>query len=285
MSRAVSSLVGLLLGRVRSIVAVLILAILSSGCGGADSGGADSTDSAPATTNTGSAVSTTTTPRPRTAARWESLTTLSSEGAEPKLALALAPEMIQWRLRWTCESGALRIETTPPPRKPRPLVDASCPGKGEAISTLGGSVDLSVEASAPWSAVVDQQVDTPLAEAPLAEMSTAPVLVEGAFYDLEKEGSGTARLYQLDGGRRVLRFEDFSVSQNTDLFIWLSEAPSPKTSAEAVAAPKVVLGELRATLGNQNYEIPPEVPTDRIRSIVIWCQPVAVAYSAAALVR
>jgi hypothetical protein len=36
-------------------------------------------------------------------------------------------------------------------------------------------------------------------------------------------------------------------------------------------------------VGNQNYEVPPDVPTERIRSIVIWCEPVSVAYIAAPL--
>ncbi len=50
-----------------------------------------------------------------------------------------------------------------------------------------------------------------------------------------------------------------------------------------MAAPKVDLGNLKSTLGDQNYEVPADLPTDRIRSIVIWCEPVHVAYSGAAL--
>jgi hypothetical protein len=74
------------------------------------------------------------------------------------------------------------------------------------------------------------------------------------------------------------------VAQNTDLFVWLSEARQPRTSAEAVGAGRVSVGNLKSTLGNQNYEVPPDVPTERIRSVVIWCEPVAIAYSAAILV-
>lgn len=47
--------------------------------------------------------------------------------------------------------------------------------------------------------------------------------------------------------------------------------------------PKVSIGNLKSTVGNQNYEVPPDVPTERIRSIVIWCEPVSVAYIAAPL--
>ena len=73
------------------------------------------------------------------------------------------------------------------------------------------------------------------------------------------------------------------MAQNTDLFVWLSEAAAPKTSADAVGAPKVDIGNLKSTLGNQNYEVPADLPTERIHSIVIWCEPVHVAYSGAVL--
>ena len=49
------------------------------------------------------------------------------------------------------------------------------------------------------------------------------------------------------------------------------------------AGPKVSIGNLKSTLGDQNYEVPSELPTDRIRSIVIWFEPVSVAYIAAPL--
>jgi len=77
--------------------------------------------------------------------------------------------------------------------------------------------------------------------------------------------------------------EEFEVSSNTDLFIWLTDAPEPHTSAEAVKAKRVVLGNLKSTLGNQNYEVPADVPIEQLRSVVIWCEPVAIAYSAAHL--
>jgi hypothetical protein len=140
-----------------------------------------------------------------------------------------------------------------------------------------------VEATGGWKAIVDQQVDTPLEEAPPPGLAGAPVLAEGAFYPVERDGRGTARIARLPDGRRVLRLEGFEVSQNTDLFVWLSEAVRPRTSEAAIGAPRVEVGNLKSTVGSQNYEIPADLPTERIRSIVIWCAPVQVAYTAAAL--
>lgn len=140
-----------------------------------------------------------------------------------------------------------------------------------------------IDAAGPWTAIVDQQIDTLLNEPAPPSANDAAIIAQGPFYDVEKKGKGFAKLFNLPDGRRILRFENFEVTNNTDLFVWLSEAPHPNNSAESVGASKVVLGNLKSTLGNQNYEIPAEVLTERIRSIVIWCQPVSIAYAAAAL--
>jgi len=219
----------------------------------------------------------------RAAPRWETVANLSGGSAPAPAQVAIAADAIQWRVKWSCESGSLKMTTTPAPRKPGPLMSAGCPGRGEAFSILTGPVSLAVEATAPWSATVEQQVETPLDEEALPEMATAPALAEGTFYGIERKGGGTARIYRLGDGRRFLRLEGFTVSANTDLFVWASEAPEPTTSAEATAVPHVVLAELKATIGSHNYELPADLPTERIGSIVIWCQPVAIAYTAASL--
>ncbi len=90
-------------------------------------------------------------------------------------------------------------------------------------------------------------------------------------------------MFSLPDGTHALRMENFEVNQNTDLFVWLDTAASPKTSKDAVSGQYWVLGNLKSTVGNQNYAIPADVPVDRVRSIVIWCDPVAIAYAAAAL--
>jgi hypothetical protein len=146
-------------------------------------------------------------------------------------------------------------------------------------------VTLALQASGPWKVVVDQQVDTPLNEPPLPAMASARVLSRGDFYDVEKSGQGTARIYQLPDGQRALRIENLVVNENTDLFLWLDDVDQPKTSKDAVSGQYWVLGNLKSTVGSQNYVIPPDVPIDRVRSIVIWCAPVAIAYAAAALTR
>ncbi|MGH7424625.1 MAG: DM13 domain-containing protein, partial [Candidatus Methylomirabilales bacterium] len=69
---------------------------------------------------------------------------------------------------------------------------------------------------------------------------------------------------------------------NSDLFVWASRASRPTTSAEALAAPHVELAPLKSTIGNQNY-LATGTTQEEFLSVVIWCQPVQIAYGAATL--
>ena len=265
----------------RWALAAVILTALLAGCGSSE----DTDQQAGGSTTSGPPSSTTssTAPKERSAPRWETVTTLEGSGSTRTDAFEILPDAIQWRARYECTTGALKVTTVPPPRRGQPMVDKGCPGKGEGFSIVSGSVRMNVEATGSWKLVVDQQVDFPLREPPLEEMASAQVLGQGDFFNVEMEGKGTVRLYRLPDGRDALRFENFQVSNNTDLFLWLSEAPDPRTSADAAAAPKVVLGNLKSTVGDQNYLIPADLPAEKVKSIVIWCAPVSVAYIAAVL--
>lgn len=243
---------------------------------------APSTAKPESTTATPNSTTTTVAASTRAAARWETVATFSGAGDGQTEAFEILPDAIQWRVRWTCEgAGPFKLTTTPEPRRAGPITDDDCPN-GEAFAIHTGEIRLGVEAGAGWTAIVDQQVDTPLAEEPLAAMANATVEAEGTFYDIDMSGEGTARLFLAADGRRYLRLEGFETANNTDLFVWLTDAARPTNGAEAFDAGRVVLGNLKSTVGDQNYEIPADVPID-VRSVVIWCEPVAIAYTAAAL--
>lgn len=246
-------------------------------------GPSDEVDPGAAGTTVAPAATITTAPVERTAPRWETVTTLTGTGAARTDAFEILPGAIQWRARWKCDAGRLKVTTIPPPRRGTPLIDEACPGKDEGFSIVTGSVRLVVESTGPWELIVDQQVDFPLRETPLPGMDTAPVVGQGDFFNVEMEGKGTVRLFRLPDGRHALRFENFQVSNNTDLFLWLSESPNPRTSADAAGTPHVILGNLRSTVGDQNYVLPADVAPERVKSLVIWCAPVAIAYIAAVL--
>jgi hypothetical protein len=261
----------------------LSVALVASACDDADTSVTDSS-AAPATaagappTVTGSAAL-------RSSPRWETVITFEGTGPTETGEFSIVPNAIQWRVRWRCDKGTLRITTSPPPRRPAPIAESPCPASGNGFAIHTGGIRLGIETTGPWSAVVDQQVDTPLDEPPPAGATSGTVVAEGRFHDVAKSGRGSVQLHRLGDGRRVVRFEGFQTAENTDLFVWLSEARDPRTSVDAVRAERVVVGNLKSTLGNQNYDVPPDLPSDRIRSVVVWCEPIAIAYTAAALER
>jgi hypothetical protein len=265
----------------RTVLVVLAVSLGLAGCGGGS--GSDSTSAAPQTTATAAAGPSNTAGGAKSAARWETVTTFNGSGAFQTPEFTILATALQWRVRVTCANGTLKINSNPPPRRPAPVVDTTCPKEETGYSIVTGPVRMQIEATGTWKAVVDQQVDTPLDEPVLAGMTPDRVIASGPFYKVEVRGEGTAKLYRLADGRRILRFENFETAENTDLFVWLSEAPKPANSAQAVGTPHVELTNLKSTVGTQNYEIPASIPTEKIRSVVIWCQPVAIAYAAAAL--
>ncbi len=224
--------------------------------------------------------------RDRAAPRWEPVATLAGSSADAE-SFEVSKRAIQWRARWRCSKGRLNLSVSPRPRSSPERTGARCPDRGEASWIQSGRQRLSVNPRGRWRVVVEQQVDTPLREPPLRAMRAdgAEVLARGRFYRVERRGRGRAALYRLPGGRHALRFEGFNTSANTDLFVWLSEARRPKTTKQAVRAPHREFALLKSTLGDQNYLLPRNLDVDRFRSIVIWCEPVSIVYTAAALRR
>ena len=109
------------------------------------------------------------------------------------------------------------------------------------------------------------------------------MVASGRLYPIERRGRGKAVLYELPSGRLALRLEDFETSANTDLFVWLSEAERPRTTKQALRSEHTEFALLKSTIGDQNYLLPKNADADSIGSIVIWCQPIRIAYTAATL--
>ena len=88
---------------------------------------------------------------------------------------------------------------------------------------------------------------------------------------------GQALLIETAPDRYVLRFEDFSIRNGPGLYVYLSPDPDDYTDDS------LELGELRATDGAFNYEIPPGTDISRFRSAVVWCKPFGVLFGIATL--
>lgn len=223
----------------------------------------------------------------KAAPRWEQVRVVTGNAPLDLGTVKISENAFQWRVKWHCDAGVIRITSTPPPVPGRPgttLVDSPCPASGEGFGRQTGDVRLRVEASGPWKATLEQQVDTPLDEPPMQEMANARVLGRGDFYNVDKTGKGTVILYQLTDGRRALRFEPgFEVLNDPDLVVWVSSAANPKTAKAMADAPHAEIAALKSTRGSQNYIIPDNLPFSEIRSVGLYCVPIPSIYIAAAL--
>jgi hypothetical protein len=109
------------------------------------------------------------------------------------------------------------------------------------------------------------------------------VVGEGQFAGADSfhMGSGRAAVFE-QGGQRVLRLEDFSVTNGPDLHVILTKESDPSGQPE-VGEEYIDLGALKGNVGNQNYEIPAGVDLSTYSGVVIYCVPFHVVFATATL--
>jgi len=142
----------------------------------------------------------------------------------------------------------------------------------EALPTVSSTSDTT-QPSTPQLPVDGVTVD--------AEPVQPVQLARGEFEDAEHGTTGTARIIELVDGRRFVRLEELATSDGPDLHVWLSDAPSGGEWGSYDDGGYVRLGELKATHGNQNYEIPADARIAGMTSVVIWCDRFDVAFGTA----
>lgn len=126
--------------------------------------------------------------------------------------------------------------------------------------------------------------DAEVAEEPMPEMAPENMLLgKGEFgrIDAIHAAEGTAAIYQLSDGSRVLRLEDFKSTNGPELHVLLTAGTEATTFGDV--GDYVDLGILKGNVGNQNYEIPDDVDLSAIQAVVIWCRPFKVVFSVANL--
>ncbi|HYY87998.1 MAG TPA: DM13 domain-containing protein, partial [Chloroflexota bacterium] len=84
-----------------------------------------------------------------------------------------------------------------------------------------------------------------------ATVAASRVLGKGQFgvVDAIHRGEGTARLLELSDGQRVLRLEDFRVTNGPDLYVYLSAHPAPRMSADLHQAGAFEVAPLKGNIG------------------------------------
>ena len=128
-----------------------------------------------------------------------------------------------------------------------------------------------------------------LAEAVAKAQPEAPAqpvkLKSGQFRDQDRfhKGSGAATIYRLADGSRLLRLEDFQVTNGPDLRVILTRAQDPEQAGEVTGPGHLELSKLKGNMGNQNYQIPDDADVSSFNSVVIFCKPFKVIFSVATL--
>ena len=119
-----------------------------------------------------------------------------------------------------------------------------------------------------------------------ADQNAVQAELTGEFRDADAfhKGSGTATIYEIDAtGERVLRFEDFRVTNGPDLRVLLANAANPESHSDLDESGYVELSELKGNVGPQNYVIPSDFDLSNAQSVVIYCNPFRVVFSVATL--
>ncbi len=137
------------------------------------------------------------------------------------------------------------------------------------------------------TAIAQSGADTVVPDAEQAmppDMPDEPTaLLMGSFIDIDPihGAEGSATIYELPDGDRVLRFEDFRSKNGPDLHVYLS-TEAPTSTFAGLGANEIHLGALKGNVGNQNYDVPADVDLSQYRSVVIYCVPFRVVFSTAA---
>src|SRR5215469_8533269 len=109
------------------------------------------------------------------------------------------------------------------------------------------------------------------------------LLSSGSFHSVAHESKGTASIYQLANGGRILRLTNFETSNGPDVHVYLIAANDASNSETVKKAGFLELGSLKGNIGDQNYDIPADTDLAKYRAVTIWCKRFSVNFGTAPL--
>lgn len=120
--------------------------------------------------------------------------------------------------------------------------------------------------------------------AALTSASAMPLKVaEGSFHGVAHETRGTASVYQLPEGKKLLRFSGFQTSNGPDVQVYLIAASDAKDNETVTKAGFVRIADLKGNMGDQNYQLPADLDLTKYRAVTIWCRRFGVNFATAPL--
>jgi hypothetical protein len=149
------------------------------------------------------------------------------------------------------------------------------------IPTLVVALFIAWYAFRPERLIVNRRVQE---ESPtLKGDSPAQILVSGTFYSVLHPTEGTATIFRLADGSRLLRLTHFKTSNGPDVHIYMVAAGDAKDSESVERAGFIDLGSIKGNIGDQNYTLGPNVDLLKYRTVSVWCKRFRVNFGAASL--
>jgi len=112
--------------------------------------------------------------------------------------------------------------------------------------------------------------------------SLQPV-ASGSFHSVMHPTQGTATIYQIGGGSRVLRFTNFKITNGPNVHVYMVAADDAKDNASVRRAGFIDLGPIKGNVGDQNYTFGPEVDLSKYRAVSVWCKRFSLNFGTAPL--
>jgi hypothetical protein len=134
----------------------------------------------------------------------------------------------------------------------------------------------------PERLFVNQRVHEELPTAQAANSPGRP-LASGKFHSVAHATSGTAAVYQLADGTRVLRFTHFKTSNGPDVHVYLFAADDATDNKSVMNARFIDLGSIKGNIGDQNYTLGSDAELSKYRAVSVWCKRFSVNFGAAPL--
>jgi hypothetical protein len=98
----------------------------------------------------------------------------------------------------------------------------------------------------------------------------AAILAMGEFHPVAHKGGGTAIIFQMPGGKRVLHLIDVRTGEANDLQVCLVAASDCRENETVERAGFVALGSFDRNEAGRRYEVPGTLDLDRYRAVTIW---------------
>jgi electron transfer DM13 len=118
---------------------------------------------------------------------------------------------------------------------------------------------------------------------PTSNESSAQILESGTFHTGTHPTEGTATIYRMENGSRVLRFTNFRTSNGPDVHIYMVASDDARDDASVQNSAFVDLGIIKGNIGDQNYIIDSSLDLAKYRTVSVWCKRFSKNFGAAPL--